>query len=100
MELRPVKDMKVRVNASREAVFGDESVEVKKISFRDEKSRTGSMTGVALAGYCEVEMSNMDGKKHWYPIGDLVGENGETIVEEEIKIDLEEDDKDEEDEEE
>ncbi len=95
MELRPVKDLRVRVNASREAVFGEESVEIKKITFKDEKSRTGSMTGVALAGYCEVEMSNMDGKKHWYPIDDLVGENGETIVEEEIKIDVEEDEEDE-----
>ncbi len=83
------------MNASREAVFGEESVEIKKITFKDEKSRTGSMTGVALAGYCEVEMSNMDGKKHWYPIDDLVGENGETIVEEEIKIDVEEDEEDE-----
>ncbi len=90
-----MKDLKVRVNASREAVFGEESVEIKKITFKDEKSRTGSMTGVVLAGYCEVEMSNMDGKKHWYPIDDLVGEDGETIVEEEIKIDVEEDEEEE-----
>jgi hypothetical protein len=95
MEPRPTKDMKVRVNASREAIFGEESVEVKKITFKDEKSRTGSMTGVALAGYCEVEMPNLDNKKHWYPIDELVSENGESLVEDEIKIDVEEDDEDE-----
>jgi hypothetical protein len=95
MELRPTKDMKVRVNALREAVFGEESVEVKKITFKDEKSRIGSMTGVTLAGYCEVDMPNLDKRKHWYPIGDLVGENGEGIVEEEVKIDLVEDDENE-----
>jgi hypothetical protein len=47
------------------------------------------MTGLTLAGFCEVEMSKLDGKKHWYPIGDLVGERGETVVEDEITIEEE-----------
>ena len=89
MEVKPSKGLKVRVNASREAVFGDESVVVEKVSIPD-GGRTGLLTGVALAGYCEVEMPSLDGKRHWYPIGDLLGENGERVVEEEIQIDDEE----------
>ena len=91
MDLKPTKDLKVKVNALREAVFGEESVEVKKVIFKDDKSRTGSMTGVTLAGYCEVEMLNLDGKKHWYPIHDLVGGNGEMIIEDEIKMEVNDD---------
>jgi hypothetical protein len=44
------------------------------------------MTGLTLAGFCEVEMAKLDGKKHWYPVEDLVGEHGETFVEEEVQI--------------
>ena len=90
MEQKPQKGVKVRVNAKREVVFGDESVDVRNATI-PEVGRLGILTGFSLAGYCEVEMPSLDGKKHWYPIGDLVGENGELIVEEEIPIDLEDD---------
>ena len=90
MEIRPAKGVKVRVNAKREAVFGEESVAVQSVSIPD-ASRQGLLTGVTLAGFCEVEMPSLDHKKHWYPIDDLVGEGGEKIAEEEIQIDLEED---------
>jgi hypothetical protein len=88
MELKPSKGVKVVVNAQREAVFGDEFVSIRKISFND-GPRIGEMTGLTLAGFCEVEMPKLDGKKYWYPIGDLVGEHGETVVEEEITIEEE-----------
>jgi hypothetical protein len=91
MELKPTKGLRVRVNASREAVFGEEEVSVKKVSFPDDKSRSGTMTGVTLAGYCEVEMPNLDGRRHWYPIDSVFGENGERLSEEEIQIDEAED---------
>jgi hypothetical protein len=88
MEIKPSKGVKVVVNAQREAVFGDESVSIRKISLND-GPRVGEMTGLTLAGFCEVEMPKLDGKKHWYPISDLVGEHGETVVEEEIAIEEE-----------
>jgi hypothetical protein len=88
MEVKPSKGVKVLVNAQREAVFGDESVSVQKVSLND-GLKVGQMTGLTLAGFCEVEMPKLDGKKHWYPIGDLVGEHGETVVEEEIQIEEE-----------
>jgi hypothetical protein len=87
--VKPSKGLRVRVNASREAVFGEESVAIKKVSIPD-GGRTGLLTGVTLAGYCEVEMPSLDGRKHWYPIRDLLGENGEEVIEEEIQIDEEE----------
>jgi hypothetical protein len=89
MELKPSKGLRVRVNTHREAVFGDESVSVQKVSF-DDGNRAGVMTGHVLAGFCEVEMQGLDGHKHWYPIDDLEGENGEKIVEEEIPVNLDE----------
>lgn len=95
MELRPSKGLKVMVNARREAVFGDESVTMKKVSLPNGGSRAGVLTGVTLAGFCEVEMPALDGKRHWYPVDDLSGENGEQIVEEEIQIDEVEDDSEE-----
>jgi hypothetical protein len=88
MEIKPSKGVKVLVNAQREAIFGDESVSIQKISLND-GHRVGTMTGITLAGFCEVEMAKLDGKKHWYPIGDLVGEHGESVVEEEIEIEEE-----------
>jgi hypothetical protein len=88
MDIKPSKGVKVVVNAQREAVFGDESVSIRKTSL-DGGPRVGEMTGLTLAGFCEVEMPNLDGKKHWYPIGDLVGERGETVVEEAIAIEEE-----------
>jgi len=87
MEIKPTKGIKVLVNAQREAIFGDESVSIQKISLND-GIKVGEMTGVTLAGFCEVQMPKLDGKKHWYPIGDLVGEHGETVVEEEVPIEV------------
>ncbi|MDA4126475.1 MAG: hypothetical protein OK452_04635 [Thaumarchaeota archaeon] len=89
MDLKPSKGLKVKVDAQREAIFGDESVAVQKVKLND-GDRTGTMTGQTLAGYCEVEMQKLDGAKHWYPIDDLAGENGEKIVEEELPIDQDE----------
>lgn len=92
MEVKPSKGLKVKVNAQREAVFGDESVAINKVSIPNDGSRAGVLTGVTLAGFCEVEMPALDGKKHWYPIGDLSGEHGEHIVEEEIELEEEQED--------
>ncbi|MDG6951237.1 MAG: hypothetical protein JRN12_05280 [Nitrososphaerota archaeon] len=91
MELKPSKGLKVTVNAQREAIFGDESVNVQRVTI-ERGARTGIMTGRTLVGFCEVEMQKLDGRNHWYPIEDLVGGNGEKIVEEEIPIELDEDD--------
>ncbi len=90
MELKPSKGIKVRVNAQREAIFGDESVSVQEITVND-GNREGVLTGVTLAGFCEVDMPRLDGRKHWYPIEDLAGEKGEKIVEE---VPIEEPDED------
>ncbi len=87
MDLKPSKGLRVKVNAQREAIFGDESVAVQKVKLND-GDRMGTMTGQTLAGYCEIEMQKLDGRKHWYPIDDLAGENGQKIVEEEIPIEL------------
>lgn len=78
------------VNAQREAIFGDESVNVLRVTVND-GAREGVMTGRTLVGFCEVEMQKLDGHNHWYPIEELSGEHGEKIVEEEIPIELEED---------
>jgi len=87
MELKPAKGLRVKVNAQREAVFGDDAVSIKRVQLPDGKSRDGTLTGVTLAGYCEVEMAALDGQRHWYPVDSLLGEKGEKIVEEEIVID-------------
>jgi hypothetical protein len=89
MELKPSKGLKVLVNAQREAIFGDDSVSIQKIMVGD-GNRLGVMTGRTLVGYCEVEMQKLDGRNHWYPVDDLVGEHGEKVVEEEIPIELDE----------
>lgn len=86
MELKPAKGLRVKVNARREAVFGEEAVSVKNVQLPDDGSNNGVLTGAALAGYCEVEMSQIDGRRHWYPVDSLVGEKGEKIVEEEIAV--------------
>lgn len=96
MELKPAKGIKVKVNAQREAIFGDESVSVQNITL-NEGARTGVMTGRTLVGFCEVEMPKLDGHNHWYPVEDLAGEHGEKIVEEEIPIEMDEDEGPEED---
>jgi len=90
MELKPSKGLKVHVNAQKEAIFGDESVSVEKVTINDGASM-GVMTGRTLIGFCEVEMQKLDGRNHWYPIDDLTGEQGEKIIEEEIPIELDED---------
>ena len=89
MELKPSKGLKVRVNAQREVIFGDESVSVQMIALHD-GNRAGVLTCQVLAGYCEVEMQTLDGRRHWYPIDDLAGEHGEKIVEEEVPIETDE----------
>ena len=86
MDLKPAKGIKVKVEASREAVFGDEAVQIKQVSLPKDNGKNGVLTGTVLAGYCEVEMPSLDGKRHWYPVEGLVGMNGEKIVEEEIEI--------------
>lgn len=90
-EVKPVKGMKVKISASREAVFGDEGVEVKKVSAPQGKATTGTLTGRTLVGYAEVEMAGLDGKCHWYPVDQMVTENGDKVVEEEIAIEVPED---------
>ncbi len=82
--------MNVRVSASREAIFGEEGVEVRKVAPQEFENGVGLLTGRTLIGYCEVEMPSLDGGKHWYPVDQLRGEKGETIKEEEIPIDLQE----------
>jgi hypothetical protein len=91
LEIKPSKGIKVKVSARREAVFGDESVAVNKVSLPNDGSSAGVLTGTTLAGFCEVEMPALDGKRHWYPIEDLSGEHGEAIVEDEVKLDEVED---------
>lgn len=90
MELRPAKGLKVKVNAQREAVFAEDGVAVRPVKLTADNGRAGILTGTTLAGYCEVEMPSLDGKRHWYPIDGLVGEKGEKLVEEVIPLEAEE----------
>jgi hypothetical protein len=86
MEIRPTKGLKVNCNPTREALFGEDGVEVKKTSIPSAKHRPGMLTGRTLAGFSEVEMVELDGKKHWYPTDQMLTEKGEKVVEEEIAI--------------
>ena len=86
MELKPAKGLRVRVNADKEAIFGEEAVQVRRVALPKDDGSSGVLTGTVIAGYCEVKMPSLDGKKHWYPVEGLVGENGEKIVEEEIEL--------------
>ena len=86
MEVRPSKGLKVKVNARREAIFGEDSVSIQKIALSD-GGRNGVLTGICLAGFCEVEMQKLDARKHWFPMEDLEGERGERVVEEERAMD-------------
>jgi hypothetical protein len=86
MDVKPSKGLKVRVEADKEAIFGDDAVQVKNVTLPKDKGRNGILTGIVLAGYCEVDMTSLDGKRHWYPVDGLVGENGEKVVEEEIEL--------------
>jgi hypothetical protein len=88
MNVKPSRGLRARVNATKEAVFGEEGVEIKKMQPQTADNGIGILTGRTLAGYCEVEMPTLDGKKHWYPIDQLMSENGDKIVEEEIEIDM------------
>jgi hypothetical protein len=86
MEVRPTKGLKVNCNPAREAIFGEDGVEVKKASIPAGKPRLGVLTGRTLAGFAEVEMGALDGKKHWYSTEEMLTEIGEKVVEEEIVI--------------
>ena len=88
MEVRPAKGLKVNCNPSKEAIFGEEGVEVKKATISAGKGRAGVLTGRTLAGFAEVEMEGLDGKKHWYPTDELLTDKGEKVVEEEIVIEV------------
>lgn len=86
MEVKPAKGVKVNCNPSKEAIFGEDGVEVKKASVPSGKHRLGVLTGRTLAGFAEVEMGGLDGKKHWYPTDEMLTDKGEKVVEEEIVI--------------
>jgi hypothetical protein len=96
MEVKPVNGLKVNCIPTKEAVFGEDGVEVKKASLPAGKNRAGVLTGRTLAGFAEVEMTALDGKKHWYPTEEMLGEKGEKVVEEEIVIEEPADDEGEE----
>ena len=86
MDVRPAKGLKVNCNPTKEAIFGEDGVEVKKASVPAGKNRLGTLTGRTLAGFAEVEMAGLDGKKHWYPTEEMLTDKGEKVVEEEIVI--------------
>ena len=90
MEVKPSKGLKVKVTARKEAVFGEDGITIAGVSFNG-GAKVGVMTGMTLAGFAEIEMPALDGKKHWYPVEEIAGEKGEKIVEEEIQIDAQED---------
>jgi hypothetical protein len=96
MEVKPVKGLKVNCTPTKEAIFGEDGVEVKKASLPAGKHRMGVLTGRTLAGFAEVEMTALDGNKHWYPTEEMLGEKGEKVVEEEIVIEEPADDEGEE----
>jgi len=96
MDVKPSKGLKVIVDASREAVFGEDGVEVKKISSPSGKTAAGTLTGRTLVGYAEVEMTSLDAKSHWYPVDQLLTDKGEKVVEEEIAVEIPTDSEDEE----
>jgi hypothetical protein len=95
MEVRPAKGVKVNCSPTKEAIFGEDGVEVKKATIPSDKHRLGLLTGRTLAGFAEVEMAALDGKKHWYPTDEMVTDKGEKVVEEEIVIEEPADDGDE-----
>ncbi len=97
MDLKPARGLKVRVEASKEAIFGEEAVQIRNVALPKDGGRNGIMTGTVIAGYCEVDMPSLDGKRHWYPVDGLVGEKGEKIVEEEIELPEEADEEETED---
>jgi hypothetical protein len=86
MEVKPSKGIKVNCDPSKEAIFGEDGVEVKKASLPVGKPRLGVMTGRTLAGFAEIAMEALDGKKHWYSTEEMQTEKGEKIIEEQIVI--------------
>jgi hypothetical protein len=86
MEVKPGKGIIVDCNPTREAIFGEDGVEMKKASIPAGKVRLGVMTGRTLAGFAEVEMESLDGKKHWYSTEEMLTDKGDKVVEEEIVI--------------
>jgi hypothetical protein len=92
MDAKPSSGLKVRVKATREAVFGEDGVEVRSIATPSGSVASGVMTGRTLVGFTEVEMAGLDGKKHWYPVDQLTTEKGDRIVEEELPIEAPADD--------
>lgn len=96
MEVRPAKGLKVNCAPTKEAIFGEDGVEVKKASLPAGKHRLGVLSGRTLAGFAEVEMAALDGKNHWYPTDEMLTDKGEKVVEEEIVIEEPADDGDEE----
>jgi hypothetical protein len=88
MDVKPAKDIKVICDPTKEAIFGEDGVEVKKTSVPIAKQRLGVLTGRTLAGFAEVEMAAIDGKKHWYPTEEMLTDKGERIVEEELAIEV------------
>jgi hypothetical protein len=97
MDVKPTKGLKVKVSAAREAVFGEDGVEVKKVPSPSGKAAAGTLTGRTLVGYAEVEMTAMDGKSHWYPVEQLLTDKGEKVVEEEIAVEVPADSEEEDD---
>ena len=96
MEVKPANGLKVNCNPTKEAIFGEDGVEVKKASVPAGKHRLGVLTGRTLAGFAEVEMMALDGKKHWYSTEEMLTDKGEKVVEEEIVIEEPADDGEEE----
>jgi hypothetical protein len=94
MEVRPAKGLKVNCSPTKEAIFGEDGVEVKKATIPSDKHTLGVLTGRTLAGFAEVEMAALDGKKHWYPTDEMLTDKGEKVVEEEIVIEEPADDGD------
>jgi hypothetical protein len=92
MEVRPAKGVKVNCNPTKEAMFGEDGVEVKKATLPAGKNRLGVLKGRTLAGFAEVEMTGLDGKNHWYSTEEMLSDKGEKVVEEEIVIEEPEDD--------
>ena len=92
MDVKPTKGIKVECSPTKEAIFGEDGVEVKKTSISAAKERAGVLTGRTLAGFAEVEMVGMDGKKHWFPTEEMLTDKGDRVVEEEVPIEVPADD--------
>lgn len=92
MDVKPSAGVKVKVSATREAVFGEDGVEVKTVSAPSGGASSGVLTGRTLVGFTEVEMAGLDGKKHWYPVEQMMTDKGERVVEEEVPVEMPSDD--------